>query len=41
MSAHAVLPTMLHDIRSAQATTADRVEVATLIRDGLAAPKRD
>ena len=41
MSAHAILPTMLHDIRSAQATTADRVEVVTMIRDGLAVPKRD
>jgi hypothetical protein len=41
MSAHAILPTMLHDIRSAEATTADRVEVVTMIRDGLAAPKRD
>ena len=43
MSAHAILPTMLHDIRPAQATTADRVEVVTMIRDGLAAPapKRD
>lgn len=43
MSAHAILPTMLHDIRPAQATTADRVEVLSMIRNGLAAPapKRD
>jgi hypothetical protein len=41
MSAHAILPTMLHDIRFSEATTADRVEVVTIIRDRLAAPKRD
>jgi hypothetical protein len=41
MSAHAILPTMLHDIRFAQATTTERVEVVTMIREGLAAQKHD
>jgi len=41
MSAHAIWPTMLHDIRFAQATTADRVEVVTMIRDGLAVQKHE
>ena len=38
MSAHAVLPTMLHDIRPAQATTADRQEVLLMIEDAASSP---
>ena len=33
MSAHAVLPTMLHDIRPAQSTTAERKEVLQMIEE--------
>lgn len=38
MSAHALLPTMLHDIRPAQATTAERKEVLLLIEDAATSP---
>jgi hypothetical protein len=38
MSAHAVLPTMLHDIRPAQATTSDRKEVLLTIEDAATSP---
>jgi hypothetical protein len=38
MSAHAVLPTMLHDIRPAQATTSDRKEVLLMIEDAATSP---
>ena len=40
MSAHAVLPTMLHDIRAAQATTKDRKEVLLMIEDTATAAGR-
>jgi hypothetical protein len=32
LSAHAPLPTILHDIRSADATTADRKAILTMIQ---------
>jgi len=35
MSAHAILPTMLHDIRPVQPTTSDRKEVLRLIQQSL------
>jgi hypothetical protein len=38
LSAHAVLPTMLHDIRPAQPTTADRKEVLLMIEDAATSP---
>jgi len=38
MSAHAVLPTMLHDIRPAEATTTDREEVLLMIEDAASSP---
>jgi hypothetical protein len=41
MSAHGVLPTMLHDIRPAQATTTDRQEVLLMIEDAASSPAGD
>jgi hypothetical protein len=38
MSAHAVLPTMLHDIRPAQPTTKDRKVVLLMIEDAASSP---
>ena len=40
LSAHAVLPTMLHDIRPAEATTTDRKEVLLMIEDAATSPAR-
>jgi hypothetical protein len=40
ISAHAVLPTMLHDIRPAEATTVDRQEVLLMIEDAATSPAR-
>jgi hypothetical protein len=38
LSAHAILPAMLHDIRPAQPTTADRIEVLQMIQRAAAPP---
>lgn len=38
MSAHAILPTMLYDIRPAQATTAERKEALLMIEDAFSSP---